>query len=153
MLVHNSSMSLPPLAPGGSVVISPPIASKWIISGLVVFAGAVADRWNPSVRAAVVSPVGFFLIATAAIAAYEVGFPPASFAILFMLLNAWAVSLANKDEGFVNGANTVDWVTNSKRWFVEKVLKERPIAIQEKDVATYPVEGPSAQGSISAGTT
>ena len=147
-------MSFPPPTPGGGgISINPPIASKWLVTGLIVFAGAVADRWNPTVRAIIAGPIGFFITSLTAIAAYQLEFPPATFAILFMLLNAWAVSMASRQEGFVNGANTVDWVTNSKRWFVEKVLKERPLAIQEKDVATYPVEGPSAQGSTSGGTT
>jgi hypothetical protein len=147
-------MSLPPPpTPGGAIIYSPPIASKWIFTGLIVFAGAVADRWNPSIRNTIVGPIGFFITSLCAIAAYQLEFPPATFAILFTLLNAWAITLASKQEGFVNGTNTVDWVSNSKRWFVEKVLKERPLAIQEKDVTTYPVEGPSAQGSTSAGTT
>lgn len=146
-------MSFPQPTPGGAIVFSPPIASKWIFTGLIVFAGAVADRWNPAVRAAVVGPVGFFLISLSAIAAFQLGFPPATFAIFFLLLSAWATTMAQNKEGFLNGSSNTDWVTNEKRWFVEKVLKERPLAIQEKDVNTYPVEGPSAQGSTSGGST
>lgn len=146
------SLPPPPTPGGGSSIYSPPITTKWLVTGLIIFSGAVADRWSPSVRDMIVGPIGFFLTALVAIAAYQLEFPPATFAILFMLLNAWAITLSSKQEGFVNGANTVDWVTNSKRWFVEKVLKERPLAIQEKDVTTYPVEGPSAQGSTSGST-
>jgi len=125
---------------GGGAIYNPPIASKWIFTGLIVFAGAVADRWNPNVRKAIVHPIGFFLTALCAISAYQLGFPPAAFAILFLLLSVWATTMSNHTEGFLNGAS-VDWVTNGKRWWVEKVLKERPVAIQDKDVATYPVEG------------
>lgn len=147
-------MNFPPSPGGGGGQLSPPIASKWIVTGLLVFAGAVADRWNPSVRAMIVGPAGFFVLSLCAIAAYQLEFPAAAFAILFMLLNAWAVAASAKQESFQDGpSGSVDWVTNSKRWFVEKVLKERPLAIQAKDVATYPVEGPSAQGSTSSGTT
>ena len=136
------SFPAPPFGnPGSSAIYNPPIATKWIFAGLIVFAGAVADRWNPNVRAAFVHPIGFFLTALVAISAYQAGFPPAAFAILFMLLSVWATTLPNKTEGFLNGAS-VDWVTNGKRWWVEKVLKERPLGIQDKDVATYPVEGP-----------
>jgi hypothetical protein len=133
----------PPVPGGGSTPIyHPPIASKWIITGLIVFAGSVANRWNPRIREAFVHPIGFFLTALSAIAVYQIGFPPAAFALLFLLLNAWATTLPHRlKEGFLSGVNTIDWVTNDKRWFVEKVLKERPIGIQEKDVATYPVEG------------
>lgn len=138
-------MSFPPPPqgsfPGGaSPIYYPPIASKWILAGLIVFAGAVADRWNPQVRVLFVHPVGFFLTALLAISAYQVSFPPAAFAILFLLLNVWATTLPTH-EGFLSGAST-DWVTNNKRWFVERVLKEKPTGIQEKDVETYPVEGP-----------
>ena len=81
------------------------------------------------------------------------GFPPATFAILFFLLSVWLIEVSSKAEGYLNASETVDWVTNSKRWYVEKVLKERPMAIQEKDVSTYPVSGLSAQGSTSNGNT
>jgi hypothetical protein len=127
--------------PGGAVPIyNPPIASKWILAALIVFAGAVADRWSPQIRALFVHPVGFFLTALLAIAAYQVGFPPAAFAILFLLLNVWATTLP-ATEGFLSGAS-VDWVSNNNTWFVEKVMREKPKGIQEKDVETYPVEGP-----------
>ena len=43
-------------------------------------------------------------------------------------------------EGFVVPSGTIDWVTNNKKWFVEKVLMEKPVAIQEKEVSTYPVQ-------------
>jgi hypothetical protein len=33
----------------------------------------------------------------------------------------------------------MDWVTNNKKWYVEKALKESPVAIQEKSVNTYPI--------------
>ena len=148
-------MNMPP-GPGASYaggnilnltpIYYPPIASQWIASILIVFAGAVANRFNNTVRATFTNPIGFFLTALTGIAAFHYGFIPVSFAILFFLLMMWAAQISNM-EGFLNATNTIDWVTNSKRWYVEKVLKERPVAIQEKDVATYPVEGASAQGS------
>jgi hypothetical protein len=64
----------------------------------------------------------------------------------------WSSHIATS-EGFLNATNTVDWVTTSKQWFVERVLKENPIAIQEKDVATYPISGFSAQGNTNDGST
>jgi hypothetical protein len=158
---------LPPMPP----IWYPPIELKWIGTGLIVFAGAVANRVQPRIRNLFTSPTGFFLTALASVLMFKYGFKPAAFAILFFLLNAWAASIAEASEGwrggggggaaigghtandyalepFLNASNT-DWVTNHKRWFVERVLKEDPIAIQEKDVRTYPVAGASAQGSTS----
>lgn len=131
----------------------PPLAAKWIITGFIVFAGAVANRIPASTRAIFASPIVFFLTALMALGIYHVGFPPAAFAILFFLLSVWSIQLANRTEGYLNATNTVDWVTNSKQWYVEKVLKEQPIAIQDKDVSTYPVQGASAQSGTSSGNT
>jgi hypothetical protein len=125
----------------------PPIELKWLATGLIVFAGAVANRVQPQIRALFVSPAGFFFTALLAMVMFQYGFQPAAFAILFFLLCMWSANVA--EEPFLNGSNAVDWVTSSKRWFVERVLKEDPIAIQEKDVRTYPVQGASAQGSTS----
>jgi hypothetical protein len=80
-------------------------------------------------------------------------FSPGAFAIMYFLLIAWSLQLTSKQEGFLNASNTLDWVTNSQRWFVEKVLKERPIAIQEKGVDTFPVQGASSQSGVSSGST
>jgi hypothetical protein len=139
-----------PLAGGNAFQLPPiwypPVASKWIFTGLIVFAGSVAERFGPHIRTVFTHPIGFFLTAVAGIAIFQLGFPPGAFAVFYFLLMMWATQISSK-EGYLNASNTIDWVTNSKRWYVEKVLKERPVAIQEKDVATYPVEGASAQGS------
>jgi hypothetical protein len=150
--------SQPPF-PGGAAynglgqLWHPPIASKWIFTALIVFAGAVANRIPIEIRKLYTHPLGFFLTALVAISIYQMGFPPATFAILFFLLSVWVVDISSKAEGYLNAAETVDWVSNSNRWYVEKVLKERPMGIQEKDVSTYPVSGLSAQGNTSNGNT
>ena len=152
-------MNPPAPFPGGAAYNSltplwhPPIASKWIFTAAIVFAGSVANRLPPTIRNVFTNPVGFFLTALTAIGAYQLGFPPACFAILFFLLSVWSIHVSSKAEGYLNASETVDWVTNSKRWYVEKVLKERPMAIQEKDVSTYPVSGLSAQSGTSSGNT
>ena len=115
----------------------PPIHLKWILTSLVVFAGAVANKFGPKVHSVFLHPAGFFFTLLTALGFYQVGFPPMTFAILFFLLSLWASQSTN--EGFLCGANTIDWVVNDKRWWVERVLKERPLGIQEKDVATYPI--------------
>lgn len=139
--------ALPPGATGGNFMQSltplwhPPIASKWIITVLVVFAGAVSKNFSIATKQFFTNPIVFFITALVALAIYEVGFTPGAFAVLFFLLMVWSSSSIARTEGFFNSSITVDMVTNSKRWYVEKVLKERPIAIQDKDVSTYPVEG------------
>ena len=164
----------PPPGPGGGFLPSgpiwyPPITTNWILTALVVFAGAVANRIRPEARAYITSPLAFFGIVVAAFYAFKYGFPPLAFALLFFLLNVWAAQTSMYEgwqqqergplpppetkEGFLNFANTFDWVANNKRWWVERVLKERPEAIIEKGVATYPISGFSAQGGTAAGNT
>lgn len=111
---------------------------RWIVTLLIVFAGAVSNRLGGNIQKLFVHPIGFFVTVLAAIGVFQIGFPPGAFAILFFLLSVW--SLQYTKEGFLNASNSVDWVTNTKRWYVEKVLKERPVAIQEKEVSTYPVQ-------------
>jgi len=151
-------MMPPAPTPGGAQpnylsIYQPPIAVHWMLTGLIVFAGAVANRIPQNIRTLFTSPIGFFLTGVTAIAVFQTGFIPAAFAILFFLLMNWQTEMSIKSEGFINASNTVDWVTNSKRWYVEKVLREQPIAIQEKDVSTYPVQGASAQSGTSNGNT
>jgi hypothetical protein len=128
----------PPPGPGShplGPIWHPPIASKWIAVIIVVFLGAVANRIPHQLRFYIIQPVGFFLIALSAMVCYWMGFYAGTFALFFFLLSIWSAE-ARSPEGFLNASNTVDWVTNSKKWFVEKVLKEQPLAIQEKDVST-----------------
>jgi hypothetical protein len=144
-------------SPGGAMPMNftplwhPPIATNWIITALIIFAGAVVNRLHTRIRKYFTKPLSFFLLAMLVLIIYQYGFQPMAFAVLFFLLMVW--SAEQSQEGFLSGVNTVDWVTNSKRWFVEKVLHERPIGIQEKDVDTYPVQGASPQAGTSAGNT
>ena len=146
--------AIPP--PGGAMNLTPlwhpPIATNWILTTLIVFAGAVVNRLHTKIRKYFTNPLSFFVFVMLALVIYQFGFPPMAFAILFFLLMVWSAE-QSQSEGFLSGVNTVDWVTNSKRWFVEKVLHERPMGIQEKDVATYPIQGASPQAGTSAGNT
>jgi hypothetical protein len=147
-----------PQIPGGGFpsfvpIWHPPVATQWILTVAILFAGAVANRIPSRMRTLLTNPLGFFLMGGAAIMLLRLGYAPIAFATLFALLSIWSVEQFDLPEGFLNGSNTVDWVTSSKRWWVEKVLKERPMGIQEKDVDTYPVQGSSAQGGTSAGNT
>lgn len=131
----------------------PPIALNWMVTIIIIFVGSVANRIRPDIRKYFTHPLSFFACSMSALAVYQYGFHPLAFAILFFVLMVWSAEQSQNAEGFLSGVNTVDWVTNSKRWFVEKVLHERPLGIQEKDVSTYPVQGASPQAGTSAGNT
>jgi hypothetical protein len=131
----------------------PPLEIRWIITVLIVFMGSVANRLPIQVLNVFTSPIGFFLTALLGIGSYKYGFKPGAFAIFFFLLLAWSTKKSKYAEGFLSASNTVDWVTNSQRWFVEKTLKERPLGIQEKDVKTFPIQGSSSQSNNSNGNT
>ena len=144
----------PSMNPGFlSPIWYPPVEVKWIFAIFIVFVGSVANRLHPNILYFFTNPIGFFLTSLSALLSFYMGFIPGAFAIMFFLLIAWSLELTAKPEGFLNASNTMDWVTNSQRWFVEKVLKERPIAIQEKEVSTFPVQGASSQSGTSSGST
>jgi len=144
----------------------PPMSLKWIGTGAIVFAGASAHKMPSRIREFFASPVGFFFTAVAALLMFQRGFAPAAFALLFMLLMMWSASQVRvaeglvaqtKTEGFLNPSSVpafVDYNPDPKqRWFVERVLGEGGVGVQEKDVATYPVQGASTQAGTSAGNT
>jgi hypothetical protein len=114
-----------------------------IVSGSVI--EMLPDEYEKYITNPLVIICGMFISAGCA-AVNEI---PLAFAVAFFLVNILRIIpkkvYNNKvvapgvKEGF-NPAGTIDWVTTHKKWFVEKVLKEKPIAIQEKEVATYPVQ-------------
>ena len=169
-------MSVPGPAPavGGALfppvpLWYPPMSIKWIGTGLILFAGAVAHKMPSHVREFFASSIGFFATALVALLIFQHGFEPAAFAILFMLLMMWSttqvptegMSVGNflnaTTEGFLSPSSVpafIDFNPDPKqRWFVERVLGEGGVGIQEKDVATYPVQGASTQAATSAGNT
>ena len=170
-------MNPPPPGVGGGILPNiplyyPPISVKWMITILLIFVGSVANRFKPEVRQYFSNPVGFFGLAVVAFLTFKHGFPPLAFALLFVLLTMWAtqtsegfansaknIQYAGQElypqffEGFLGGMDNLDWVTNHKRWFVERILKEHPEAIVDKGVLTLPISGFSAQGSTTAGST
>jgi hypothetical protein len=136
-------------APGGALSFGqlwhPPISLPWMVSIAILLVSVNLDALSPTFLRLVQSPLGFFLGLLVALGIYQVGFPPGCFAVLFFLLMVW-IRRNKHMEGFhpYGPYGNVDWVTNNKRWFVEKVLKEKPAGIQEKDVATYPIQGDSS---------
>ena len=140
-------------SPGINPIWYPPIEVRWIVAALIVFVGAMANRIPKRFLNIFAHPVGFFVTTVLALMSYSMGFVPGAFAILFFLLLAWSAHKSKQVEGFLTASNTVDWVTNSQRWYVEKTLKERPMGIQDKVVDTFPVQGSSNQSSNSTGNT
>ena len=120
----------------------PPIPASWIVTILLLVASVNLNALPPQIFKFLVHPFGFFTTLMLALFAYDGGSAPVSFALVFLLLMAW--SKFQRSEGFSGPAGTVDWVTNTKRWFVEVVLKEKPLGIQEKKETTYPVQGDSS---------
>ncbi len=138
-------MNTAPTTPGvggflfnGKPLWHPPISPSWILTLILVVLSANADELPVGIQKIILHPAGFFAILIFSLLAYDNAYPHICFSLLFLILMVWA--MAKRNEGF-NPSGTLDWVTNDKRWFSEVVLKEKPIAIQEKDVATYPVQG------------
>ncbi len=128
--------------PGFTPLWHPPVPMEWILSVLLLIGASNIEALPSQVSRTLLHPVGFFFTFLFAIAAFDAGYTVAPFAILFFLLLAWVTK--ERNEGF-QVAGAVDWVQNNKRWFVESVLKEKPMGIKDKDVTTYPVQGDNSQ--------
>jgi hypothetical protein len=132
----------------------PPIQIDWIFATVLVILGANIEKIPDTYHSQLANPLIFLIgmLFSAGLAALKQ--IPIAFAIAFFLVNL--IRLMPKKElskehhpgkkpegstkeGFVP-SGTMDWVTTQKKWFVEKVLHERPVAIQEKEVATYPIQ-------------
>jgi hypothetical protein len=116
----------------------PPIHISWIISIILLVVSANAEEIPEKYQKMVLHPIAFFAIIVGSLVFFEYGYIHLTFATLFFLIIVWAIR--HKKEGF-SPSGTLDWVTNKKLWFSEDVLKEKPIAIQDKNVATYPIQG------------
>ncbi len=128
--------------PGGAVkqMWHPPIGVEWIIAVVLVILSTNVAALPKQVFHVFLHPAGFFLTFVGAVCAYDSNYAPITFSLLFFLFMLWIHR--QKEEGFASG--TVDWVQQNNRWFVESVLKEKPVGIKEKDVKTYPVQGDSS---------
>ena len=139
----------------------PPVNTEWLLAVILVIMGANVEIVPEQYRAYIASPLIIFIGMLVASGVAALGFIPLAFATAFALVNLVRIipknpvkRLNTKGSGSSNKGNqgnpgvkegfvpsgTLDWVTTNKKWFVEKVLLERPVAIQEKEVSTYPIQ-------------
>ena len=137
----------------------PPVNIDLLLAVILVIFGANIEIVPESYRIYVATPLVVFVGMLVAAGLAALGCIPLAFATAFALVNLVRIipkkqttsstgkgkgkgsnqSSPGVKEGFVP-AGALDWVTTNKKWFVEKVLMERPVAIQEKEVSTYPVQ-------------
>jgi hypothetical protein len=129
--------------PGGAItqIWHPPVGVEWIIAFVLIVLSTNVAALPKGVFRVFLHPAGFFLTFLCAICAYDSKYSPITFSLLFFLLMLWIYQMRTS-EGFASSA--IDWVQQGNRWYVESVLKEKPLGIKEKDVATYPVQGDSS---------
>jgi hypothetical protein len=137
------------------ITISPPITPETIIAILMIIGGSMIEIVPKTYHALLSNPIVFLvgmLVAAGLAASKNIVL---AFAVAFFLVNLLRImpkktinktvtqttkiaSPGVKEPFQPSGA--IDWVTTNKKWFVEKVLKEKPVAIQEKEVSTYPIQ-------------
>jgi hypothetical protein len=128
----------------------PPLSFATLLTVVCIFGAAQADKLPAVIPATLLHPVGFVLTILVAISFYEYKSIPLSIALILLLLSVWAAHHTPAHEGFLPfvPSGTIDWVNNDKqKWFVERVLKETPMGIQDKNVATYPVQTESSSSN------
>jgi hypothetical protein len=143
----------------------PPLSFKTIATISFVIGATQADKLPSQLSQFLLHPVGFILTTLIAISAFEYNSPSFAVALIILLLSVWAAKKSsmnniindysnktfmpfntNNTEPFVpySPSGTIDWITEPKKWFVERVMKENPLAIIAKDVQTYPVQTESS---------
>ena len=143
--------------------LGPPVKPDIIIAVLLIVLGSTIEMVPQEYHLILSNPIVFFvgMLLSAGLAAMNL--IPIAFAVAFFLVNLLRImpkktikktivkttkvsnpgfknDVSEVKEGFMAPSGTIDWVTNNKKWFVEKVLMEKPIGIQEKEVSTYPVQ-------------
>jgi len=130
----------------------PPIQADWLVAIILIIVGSNIEQVPEKYQSTISNPLVFLVGMLVSAGVASLGHIPISFAIAFCLVNlirimpkpkkpAANVSPGAKkvSEGFTP-SGTIDWVTTHKKWFVEKVLMEQPVAIQEKEAITYPIQ-------------
>lgn len=123
----------------------PPIQVEWLLASILIILGANIEQIPEAYHKTLSNPLIFLIgmLISAGLASLKM--IPLALAVAFILVNLIRltpkkpVNNPGTKEGFIP-SGTLEWVTTHKKWFVEKVLHERPVAIQEKEVATYPIQ-------------
>lgn len=129
----------------------PPLNIDLLLAVILIIFGANVEVIPEQYRIYMATPLVVFLGMLVAAGLAALGAIPLAFALAFALVNLVRIIPKKKGkgptgkrspgvkEGFVP-SGTLDWVIPNKKWFVEKVMMERPVAIQEKEVSTYPIQ-------------
>jgi len=151
-----------------TINLSPPIKLDIIIAILLIILGSTIEMVPQEYHSILSNPIVFFVGMLLCAGLASMNLIPIAFAVAFFLVNLLRImpkkpikktivkttkvsnpgfkgvndknDISGIKEGFMVPSGAIDWVTNNKKWFVEKVLMEKPIAIQEKEVSTYPVQ-------------
>jgi len=114
-----------------------PFPVQWVTSFLILIVAARPDNLPSDIRTVLASWIGIlgtFGLGLVAFTHYRI-LGTAIFILMFALIAEHHKQ--NKKEYF-NNEQITDIVTSRKKWLVEKILDERPIAIIDKTVTTYP---------------
>lgn len=144
-----------------SPIWMPPLSLKTIATIVFIVAAAQADKLPTSFTNILLHPAMFVILILIAISAFEYNSAPFAIALILLLLSVWSLKKSSQssnqlyqnysllNEGFMpySPSGTIDWVTEPKKWFVERVMKENPLAIMAKDVKTYPVQTESSSSN------
>lgn len=99
------------------------------------------------------TPLGrtFLFFLTVVLAAHVSWVNGLLMAVLTLLL--LSLSPRGSNEGFEPAINdSLKLVTDKKKWFVEEVLKENPVAIDKEAVKTYPIQDNTTSGASNSST-
>jgi hypothetical protein len=133
----------------------PPLSFATLVTLACIVGAAQADKLPSVIPTTLLHPVGFILTVLIAISFYEYNSVPLAISLILLLLSVWAshhdtAKVPASSEGFLPfvPSGTIDWVNDDKqKWFVERVLRETPMGIQDKNVATYPVQTESSSST------
>lgn len=153
----------PPLMRGGAKVYITDLLVKysqpiyWYLLIGIAIAITFVKEIPISIRSQAGTTLGrfFLFVLTIAIGEYYCWTSGLLMAVLALLL--LSMSPRKSREGFESNTS-LKLVTNSDRWFVEKVLKENPVGFEEQDVKTQAIQDSSnssrsttAQGGSTGG--
>jgi hypothetical protein len=129
----------------------PPITFEQIGSLLLIIFGSTIEMVPKTYHVVLSNPMIFIIGMFVSAGLTACNRIILAFAVAFFLVNLLRIMPKSKSNKTVEinhpgvkeafkPSGAIEWVTNNKKWFVEKVLKEKPIGIQAKELDTYPVQ-------------